>query len=59
MASDSGGLSVDRLFGGGVLVGLVVALAAFIAGLDLTFALGTGLFVAILVAAGGLAVIGR
>jgi hypothetical protein len=50
---------VNRLFGGGVLAGVAVGLVAFVAGVDLAFAVGTGLFVAVLVAAGGLAVLGR
>ncbi|WP_372912018.1 hypothetical protein [Salinigranum sp.] len=57
--TDELGLSVDRLFGGSLVAGVVVALAAYIAGLDLTFAVGTGLFVAVLAVAGGLAVLGR
>jgi hypothetical protein len=57
--TDELGLSVDRLFGGAIVAGVVVALAAYIAGLDLTFAVGTGLFVAVLAVAGGLAVLGR
>jgi hypothetical protein len=52
-------LSVNRLFGGGLLAGVVVGLVAFVAGVDTAFAVGTGLFVAVLVAAGGLAVLGR
>ncbi|WP_380679701.1 hypothetical protein [Salinigranum sp. GCM10025319] len=59
-ATDAGdGPPVNRLFGGGILAGSVVALAAFLADVPLTFAVGTGLFVAVLVAAGGLAVLGR
>jgi hypothetical protein len=57
--NSAGRFDVDRLFGGGVLVGVVVALAAFLAGVDPAFALGTGLFVAVIVVAGGLALVGR
>jgi uncharacterized membrane protein YccC len=53
------GPPVNRLFGGGILAGVVVALVAFLVDVPLTFAVGTGLFVAVLVAAGGLAVLGR
>jgi hypothetical protein len=59
MATDSDGPPVDRLFGGGAVAAIVVALAAFVAGLDLAFAVGTGLFVAVLIVSGGLAVLGR
>ncbi|AUV82975.1 hypothetical protein C2R22_16085 [Salinigranum rubrum] len=59
MDADTDGLPVDRLFGGALAAGVVVALGAYVAGVDLTFAVGTGLFVAVLAVAGGLAVLGR
>ena len=60
MSADTGDeLPIDRLFGGGIAAGIVVALAMYLVNIDPFFAFGTGMFVAILVAAGGLAFIGR
>jgi hypothetical protein len=50
---------IDRLFGLGIVAGLVVGLVLLVGGARPAFAVGTALFVAVLVAAAGLAVVGR